>query len=436
LITINCIDLLITYVNAPFVQVTASGGSLEEKASKGLLAIFLLILIPVLIILFFVIKFIYKQTLGKKLKTTLIEDYRKEAGDYEKAGKYVSAAHIYEEKLKNLRKAAELYEKGKDYNQAAALYDHLGMSDKAKEMYEKAGSLEDAAEVALLEGEFDQAAQFYDKAGKKTDVAKVMKQAGKTIYAVKAYREAGDYKKAAQLLREDGMLNEAADMYQIYLHDKKPDDTTIEDFYSYAMLLEETGDVQKAIEIFREIAQVQPEFRNVRDRILSLLLPPGEQEIPEGKTALRSFIRSGKIEPRYSLKLWIQMLKTLQEAYKTGWHFGYVNPDNILIDAQNNISLLQGKQTPAYVPPELLKGMALDERADIFSAGVVLYEMLAGNLEGFGFIRVIDVAEDVPEWLDEIVIKCLKKVREDRFQSIQDIFTELKRLSQGKTDSG
>ena len=103
LITIKFVDLLATYLNTPILQVAASGDSFEEKASKGLLAVFLLILIPVLIVLFFVIRFIYRQTIGKKLKTTVTEDYRREAEGYEKAGQFVSAARIYDKKLKDPR---------------------------------------------------------------------------------------------------------------------------------------------------------------------------------------------------------------------------------------------------------------------------------------------------------------------------------------------
>jgi hypothetical protein len=46
-----------------------------------------------------------------------------------------------------------------------------------------------------------------------------------------------------------------------------------------------------------------------------------------------------------------------------------------------------------------------------------------------GSAGVTAIVENVPEWLDEIVIKCLKKVREDRYQSIQEIFTDLRKLS-------
>jgi hypothetical protein len=62
--------------------------------------------------------------------------------------------------------------------------------------------------------------------------------------------------------------------------------------------------------------------------------------------------------------------------------------------------------------------------------------MLTGSLDGIGSSSVADLVEDVPEWLDEIVIRCLRKVREDRYQSIKDIFADLKTLSKGRTDSG
>jgi serine/threonine protein kinase len=152
------------------------------------------------------------------------------------------------------------------------------------------------------------------------------------------------------------------------------------------------------------------------------------------QTTLRSFIRNGRIEPRYSLKLWVQILKSLQGAYKDGWPFGILNPDNIIIDAKNDISFLKRTQTPDYIPPEILKEVDLDERADIYSAGVILYEMLTGSLNGLGSIRVIDTVEDVPEWLDDIVIRCLRKVREDRYQSIKDIVIDLVRAKRSPAE--
>ena len=429
MIRVKLFAFLIQTLNTPLLQVAASEDSVEEKASRSLLAIFLVILIPVLIALFFLIRFVYKQTIGKKFKTTVIEDYKKEAEEHEKVGEFVSAAYIYDSKLKDHRKAAMLYEKGGDYKQAAMLYDLLGMSGKAKEMYERAGNLEDAAEIALMEGEFDEAAALYDKAGKKIDVAEVMQQSGKTIYAVKALREAGEYRKAAELLKGEGMLKEAVEMFGFYLYDKKPESSNLEDFYSYAMMLESTGQIEKAVEVLKEINKISPIFRDVTDRLKAFMMPSFQEvEIPEGQITLRRFIRNGRIDPREGLRLWVQILKSLQMAHRDGWPFGILNPDNIVIDAKKNISFLKRTQSPDYIPPEILKEVELDERADIYSAGVILYEMLTGGLNGLGSVSVIDTAEDVPEWLDDIVTRCLKKVREDRYQSIKDIFAYLKTI--------
>ena len=429
------IDLIVDFV-VPLVRDTAiPDGFSDESVKRGLYAISLFIVFPLSVVLFFVLKFIYKNTLAKKLQTTVIQDYKKEAAAYEKSEEFVSAAQVYEKHLNDYPKAAALYEKGRDYVQAASVYHFLGMTDKAKEMYEKAGDLEDAAEVALMEGEFDEAAALYDKAGKKNDVANVMRQAGKTIYAVKAYREAGEYKKAAMLLNGEGLLKEAAEMFGFHFYDKKLDSSTIDDFYTYASLLEKAGNVQKAIEVFTEIGKVNPQFEDVKERLVSLRpSPEKEEEVPAGKTALRSFVRSGRLEPVYSLKLWVQMLRSLQSSLGNGWPVGLLSPDNIVIDARNNVSFLKKKQPSAYAPPEIVKGAALDERADIYSAGVILFEMLTGELEGLGSARVNSIVENVPEWLDEIVIKCIKKVREDRYQNIQEIFDDLKKLSKSKVD--
>ena len=427
---------LIFSVGTPLVRETALDEGIPDiTIKKAVFAISLCVILPLLVALFFLLRSVYRNTIAKKLKTTVLEDYQKEARAYEKSGEFVSAADVYEKHLNDHSKAAALYEKGGDYTRAADLYNFLGMTDKAKEMYAKAGDLEDAAEVALMEGELDEAAALYDKAGKKDDVAKVMKQAGKAMYAVKAYREAGEYKKAAMLLNEEGMPAEAAEMLGFYLHEKEPDNETIEDFYTYARLLEKTADTRKAIEILAKIYKANPEFEDVKERLVSLRpRPEQEEEVPAGKTVLRSFLRGGRIEPLYSLKLWVQVLKSLQNAVGNGWPVGLLSPENIVIDARNNVSFLKRTQPPAYAPPEIIKGLDLDERAEIYSAGVILFEMLTGGLEGLGSARVAAIAEDVPEWLDEIVIKCTKKVREDRYQSLQDIFTDLKRLSKSKQD--
>lgn len=403
------------------------------EVSKGLTIIFLIVLVPVIIALFFLFRFLYRNTVGKKYQTTLMEDFRNEADAFERAGKYVSAAHIYENKLKDPRKAAALYEKGNDFSHAASLYDLLDMAAKAKEMYEKAGKIDDAAEVSIREGEYEEAAKLYDKAGKKTDAALIMERAGRKMAAIRAYREAGDYRNASRLLEEEGMAREAAEMFGLSLAGKTPDQSSVQDFYTFGFKLEKSGQTEKALEIYRRIDQAMPTYKDVRERMQALAPEQKEEEIDmEGKTSIRNFIRSGKMEPKYGLKLWLQILKKLEESYLQKRPYGFICPENILVDSQNNIYFLRKGPSAAYTPPEKQKDIALDERSDIFSMGVILYEMLTGGLDGLGSTRVMDIVGDVPDWLDEIVIKCIRKVREDRYQNIEDIFTDIKTLSKAR----
>jgi tetratricopeptide (TPR) repeat protein len=436
LIALKVIDTLLKYVIPEIGKGVLDGVSPDQQAKTGIFALLVVILIPVLIAFFFVLKFLYRHTMGKKFETTLREDYLKEADGYIGRKKFVSAANVYENKLKDYKKAAELYERGGDFKRAALLYDHLGLSGRAKEMYEKAGDVEDAAELSMMEGEFEEAAKLYDKAGKKIDAAEVLEKSGRRLAAVRAYREAGEYRKAALLLEKEGMLKEAAEMFGYSLGGLSADRSNLKDFYEFAQMLEKAGDSEKAVSLYRKINEVDPAFRDISERIASSEPPEPKEEIPEGATTLRRIISSGRIEPKYCLKLWVHILRQLQESFANARPHGFLSPDNVIIDARNNISFFNNKPSSVYAPPEKEKGIAPDERADIYSSGVILYEMLAGNLEGLGEVRLLDIIEDVPEWLDEIVIKCLKKVREDRYQGIDEIFADLKTLSAGRKAHG
>ncbi|TAN43348.1 MAG: hypothetical protein EPN25_00800 [Nitrospirae bacterium] len=421
----------------PKVAETAVGmpGGAED-IKTGISVLFFVLAIPVVVVLFFVLRFIYNATIGEKRKTTLKEDYKKEAESYEKAGKYVSAARVYETKLGDLKKAAALYEKGTDYKKAASLYDLRGDTEKAKEMYEKDGNIEDSAGVSIREGEFEDAAKLYDKAGKKRDAAQLMERAGRRLAAVRAYREAGDYRNAARLLEDEGMPKEAAEMFGLSLGDKQPDPANIKDFYAYAFKLEQAGNTEKALEVYQRIDKADPTYKDVRERLQTLNPTPEVVEDLEGKTTIRSFIRSGSMDPKNSIKLWLHILKNLQEAYTQGRGFGLLAPDNIAVDSANKITFLNRPPSSAYVAPEKTKGSEPDVRADVYSMGVILYEMLTGSLDGLGATRVADLVHDLPEWLDELVIRCIRKVREDRYQNIEEIFADIKALSKGKKESG
>lgn len=430
------IDRLMKYGLSMTAETGVNMSAQLEQVKTGISALFLVLLIPIVIVLFFVIRFIYRNTIGQKMKTTLLEDYKKEAEGFEKSRKYVSAAVVYESKLGDRKKAAALYEKGGDYKKAASLYDLLGENAKAKELYEKDGNIEDSAEVSIREGEYEDAAKLYDKAGKKRDAALLMERAGRNLAAVRAYRETGDYRNAARLLDAEGLPKEAAEMFGLQLRGKQPDTSTIQDFYSYAFKLEKAGDTEKALEVYREIDRADPTYKDVRERLQALSPPAEVEEDLEGKTTIRGFIRSGSMDPKNSIRLWLQILRSLQNAYKNGRAYGLLAPDTIAVDSQNRITFLNRKPSSAYVAPEKTKDIEPDVRADVYAMGVILYEMLTGSLDGLGSTRVADLVDGLPEWLDELVIRCIRKVREDRYQSIEEILADIKALSKGKKDSG
>ncbi len=408
-----------------------------ESAQTGLTALLAILAIPALAALFVLSIFIYRHTVGKQLKTTLREDYEHEAARFERSGKFVSAARVYETKLKDLRKAAALYERGGDYRKASILYDLIGITDKARELYEKDGNITDAAEMSIREGEFEEAARLYGRAGKKIDEAVMMEKAGRRLPAIRAYREAGDYRNAARLLAAEGMHREAAEMFGLMLRGMAVDASSIDDYYAYAYRLEASGQAAAALAVYRQIDEFDPAYRDVREKVQDLAPEPHDdaQELRDGTTSIRSIIRSGYLEPKHAFKLWVQILRVLKDAHAGGRPCGLVAPENILIDTHNNISFLQKTPAAAYRAPEKTKGLEPDVHSDIFSLGVILYEMLTGGLEGLGSVRVTEVAPDVADWLDEIVIRCIRKVPEDRYQKIDDILADIKSLSSAKKTS-
>jgi predicted ATPase/serine/threonine protein kinase len=187
-------------------------------------------------------------------------------------------------------------------------------------------------------------------------------------------------------------------------------------------------------------------------------------ELLEGKS-LKERIREGPISADELLNFGIQASDALEAAHAKGIIHRDVKPGNIFIIGHVRVKILdfglakvglvedQSEEesltlagvipgTTSYMSPEQVRGEEIDARSDLFSLGVVLYEMATGQRPFVGKNRVVlmnailnarpDAASSVnrslPAALDTIIARTLEKNREKRFQHAADICSELKRL--------
>jgi len=101
--------------------------------------------------------------------------------------------------------------------------------------------------------------------------------------------------------------------------------------------------------------------------------------------------------------------------------------------------------TPEYMSPEQVDGKEADQRADIYSLGVIFYEMVTGKVPFEGDTPFSigvkqkseiphppkEINEQIPDGLNQVILQCMEKERENRYQSVDELHSELMNLEKG-----
>ena len=192
-------------------------------------------------------------------------------------------------------------------------------------------------------------------------------------------------------------------------------------------------------------------------------------ELLEGET-LRQCLRRGPLPIRKGVDLALQMAKGLAAAHDKGIVHRDLKPENLFLTKDGHLKILDfglaklansqtvtpdartlTRNTTAgamlgtvgYMPPEQVRGLAVDQRSDIFAAGAVVYEMLSGQraFQGETTADTIDAILNhdptpltetnptVPPAIERVVQRCLEKNADERFHSVRDVAFALEAIS-------
>ena len=174
-------------------------------------------------------------------------------------------------------------------------------------------------------------------------------------------------------------------------------------------------------------------------------------EFVEGESLRSVLNRFGAVSLRKGIDLARQMCAGLKEAHAQGIVHRDLKPENVMIDSRGNVKIMDfgiarsmesltrmtGAMvgTPAYMAPEQVASKPVDYRTDVYSLGLILYEVFTGT-QAFTAENAVAVAmkqlrespvppheiePGIPVAIERAILKCLEKEPEKRFQSIAEM---------------
>ncbi len=244
-------------------------------------------------------------------------------------------------------------------------------------------------------------------------------------------------------------------------------DTELNEKIALKLLRPEVSADEEAIERFRNELKMarQISHKNVC-RMYHLTKEEGNyyltMEYVPGEDLKRLIRKVGQMPVGRAISIAKQIGEGLSEAHNLGIVHRDLKPQNIMVDEGGNVRIMDfgiarslltkgltaaGMMvgTPEYMSPEQVEGKPVDQRSDIYSLGIILYEMVTGHVpfEGdtpfaVGVKHKSELPRDprelnpqVPADFSALVLRCLAKEKEKRYQNVSELLTELSRIEAG-----
>lgn len=244
-------------------------------------------------------------------------------------------------------------------------------------------------------------------------------------------------------------------------------DTKINEKIALKLIKPEIASDKKTIERFSNELKFA---RKIRHKNVCQMFDLGEyqgthfitMEYVVGGDLKRLIRKMGRLSAGQAIAIAKQVCDGLGEAHKHGVVHRDLKPQNIIVDDEGSARImdfgiarsLEGKGitgagvmigTPDYMSPEQVESKETDQRSDIYSLGVILYEMVTGQVPFEGDTPFSigvkhkseapkppkELNEQIPDDLNRVILRCLEKDKDNRYQSTGELCSELISIEKG-----